>query len=387
MAPDKCETSNIAYDKCAVIMAGGIGERFWPLSKPECPKQLLPLGIHGNTLIQDALERILPFIPIENIVLATSETLKPLFLSLGLFPENRIITEPCRRNTAGCLSLVVAKLLADYGEKAKEIVMAVLTADQLIKPVEDFVQTAACVMDYVAKHKMLGIIGILPTRPETGFGYIEVKEPIEQSGKSEIFTVQKFHEKPNEQIAKEYIKLGNYYWNSGMFFWKVQTFLDEIEKASPVHWKAIMQMSEGLEKGEGDKVNSIFQDLPNTSIDYALMEKTKNVVMVKANFYWDDLGSWTSLERILPKDDDGNIVKGEAISLHTKHSIIYNGNSDQITVATLGIHDLVVAVSQDIILIMDKKESQNLKQLLEKVEEYNSKNKDNRNVEEEKNNK
>lgn len=370
MALDNNESSNIKCDKCAVIMAGGIGERFWPLSRPECPKQLLPFGLHGNTLIQDALERVLPFIPIENIILATSEVLKPTFVSLDLLPQNQIITEPCRRNTAGCLSLVVAKLLANYGEKAREIVMAVLTSDHLIKPVEDFVQTATSIMDYVAKHKVLGIIGIPPSRPETGFGYIEVNEQIKQSAKSEMFTVQKFHEKPNEQTAEEYIKTGNYYWNSGMFFWKVQTFLDEMEKASPVHWKAIMQMSEELKKGEGDKVNSIFQALPDTSIDYALLEKTKNVVMAKANFYWDDLGSWISLERILPKDADGNIVKGKAINLHTKHSIIYNGNSDQITVATLGIHDLVVAISRDVILIMDKKESQNLKQLLEQVEKY-----------------
>ncbi|HOV31871.1 MAG TPA: sugar phosphate nucleotidyltransferase [Candidatus Hydrogenedens sp.] len=370
MVFDKYVDSNIDYEKCAVIMAGGIGERFWPLSRPECPKQLLPFGIHGNTLIQDALERVSTFIPVENIVLATSEVLKPTFVSLGLLPESQIITEPCRRNTAGCLSFVVAKLLAVYGEMAREIIMAVITADQLIKPVEDFVQTAICIMDYVAKNKVLGIIGIPPSRPETGFGYIEVKEQIELSGKSEVFTVQKFHEKPNEHTAEEYIKAGNYYWNSGMFFWKVQTFLDEIEKASPVHWKAIMEMSEELRKGEEDKVNHIFQTLPNTSIDYALMENTKNVVMVKANFYWDDLGSWTSLERILTKDADGNIVKGKVITLNTNNSIIYNGNSEQITVTTLGIHDLIVAVSRDVILIMDKKESQNLKQLLEKIEEY-----------------
>ncbi len=359
-----------SYTKWAVIMAGGIGERFWPLSTPEHPKQLLPFGKNGNTLLQESINRILPLVPKENIWLATSNELKPIFVSHQYLPEEQIIAEPCRKNTAGCLAYVMAHLIAKLGDGAEDIVMAVLTADQLIEPVDGFVQTVSVIMDYVAKENVLGIIGIPPTRPETGFGYIEAGENVYKKDEVQIYTVNKFHEKPNIQTAEQYVKAGNYLWNSGMFFWKVKTFLDEIQKTSPAHWEAIQQMSEKIQQQKIDEVYTIFQHLPDISIDYALMEHTGNIVMAKGIFQWDDLGSWTSLERIMPKDENGNVIQGEAIPFQTTNSIIYNDDSIPITIVPLGVDNLIIAVSHNIILVMDKKEAQNLKQVSEKVKKY-----------------
>jgi len=369
---DKSSQSNTptTYQKWAVIMAGGIGERFWPLSTPQHPKQLLPLGNNNNILLKDTIERILPLVPQDNIWLATSEELKSIFIPLNLLPEEQIIAEPYRKNTAGCLSYVMAHLLAKYGEDAKDITMAVITADQLIKPIDIFIQTVSCIMNYVAEKNTLGIIGIPPTRPETGFGYIEAGNILCDDKDTPIYAVKKFHEKPNEQVANEYLKAGNYFWNSGMFFWKVQTFLEEIKKANSVYWVAITKMSEEIKRNNMDKVYAIFQDLPNISIDYALMEKTKNIVMVKGNFCWDDLGSWTSLERIMPKDKNGNVIHGSAISLRTVNSILYNDNSLPATIVSTGVENLVIAVANNVILVMDKKEAPNLKEVLGEVEKY-----------------
>jgi len=370
---DECKQKNSVLSssqKWAVIMAGGIGERFWPLSTPEHPKQLLPLGRNGNILLKDSLERILPIVPENNIWLATSTELKAIFAPLCLLPEEQIIAEPMRRNTAGCLSFVIAHLLAKYGEQAKEIVMAVLTADQLIEPVGCFVQTVSSIMNYVAENDTLGIIGIPPIRPETGFGYIEAGDMLCQDKDVNIYAVKKFHEKPGEPTAIEYIKAGNYFWNSGMFFWKVETFLNEIKKTSPVHWNTILQMSEEIQQNHPDKVFSLFQNLPNISIDYALMEQTKNIVMAKGEFLWDDLGSWTSLERIMPKDESGNVIWGRGVPIRTTQSIIYNEGSLPITIVSAGIEGLVIAVSHNVVLVMDKREAQNLKQVIEEVEKH-----------------
>jgi len=369
---EKSSQSNIptTNKKWAVIMAGGIGERFWPLSTSEHPKQLLPLGNNNNILLKDAIERILPIVPQDNIWLATSEELKSIFIPLHLLSEEQIIAEPYRKNTAGCLSYITAHLLAKYGEFAKDITIAVLTADQLIEPMDAFVKAVSRIMDYVAEKNTLGVIGIPPSRPEIGFGYIEAGNILCDDKDIPIYSVKKFHEKPNEQVANEYLKAGTYFWNSGMFFWKVQTFLEEIKKANPVYWDAIIEMSEEIKHNNMDKVHTIFQDLPNISIDYALMEQSKNIVMVKGNFHWDDLGSWTSLERIMPRDENGNVTHGNTVSLRTVNSILYNDNSLPITIVSAGVENLVIAVAHNVILVMDKKEAPNLKEVLGEVEKY-----------------
>lgn len=354
--------ANFERQILAVIMAGGIGERFWPLSTPEKPKQLLPFGEGGKTLIEDAVDRIRQISRNENIWIATSETLKPVLKKLHLCPESQILGEPSRRNTAGALSFTVAHILAKYENKANDLVMAVLTADHKIQPVEKFIEAVIKITEFVSKEPFLGVMGIVPTRPETGYGYIESGEEIREG----IRKVNKFHEKPNIQKAKEYIERGNYFWNSGMFFWKIKTFLNELKSASPIHYESIFKLKEAISKNDHEKIQDIFNSLPDISIDYALMEHTPNIVMVKAEFFWDDLGSWTSLERIFTPDENGNIIQGNCITEETSHCIIYNQNNDNITIATLGIENIVIAVAENTVLVMHKNKAQKIKTLLAK---------------------
>jgi len=354
--------SKFGIQLLAVIMAGGIGERFWPLSTPDRPKQLLPFGVDGKTLIEDAVDRIRPLTATENIWIATSETLKPLLNKLNLCPENQVLAEPSRRNTAGALTFATSHILAKYGNDASNYVMAVFTADHRISPVDKFLEAVKKIVEFVSNNPSLGVMGIVPTRPETGYGYIESAEEIENG----IKKVTKFHEKPTFEKAKEYVKKGNYFWNSGMFFWKLETFLNELKLASPVHYETIFKLKEALMENNQDKIKEIFNSLPDISIDYALMERSPNIVMVKAEFFWDDLGSWTSLERIFPADKNGNILQGNCITEQTSNTIIYNAENERITVATLGVNNLVIAVAGNTVLVMDKEKAQNIKTLLSK---------------------
>lgn len=357
--------SNTNNQTIVLIMAGGIGERFWPLSTPSKPKQLLPFGKSGKTLIEDTIDRVQPLVVQDNIWIATSESLKPIFSQLKLCPESQILAEPFRRNTAGCLAFAVSHLLVKYGNEVNNYVMAVLTADHIIEPKEKFIETFKVITDFVSSNPMLGVMGIQPTRPETGYGYIESGEEISQG----IHKVVRFHEKPNLEKANEYLTKGNYFWNSGMFFWKIETFLNELKSASPVHYESIFKLRDAILENNIEKLREVFKSLPDISIDYALMERSSNIAMVKAEFFWDDLGSWTSLERIFIPDENGNIVQGKWIGIETSNCIIYNAGENEPTVATLGINNIVVAVVGNIILIMNKNESQKLKTLLSKYNE------------------
>ncbi|MCX8064543.1 MAG: mannose-1-phosphate guanylyltransferase [Candidatus Hydrogenedentes bacterium] len=356
------ENSGNTCRMTALIMAGGIGERFWPLSTPTKPKQLLPFGENGKTLIEEAVERIRPLVSEDNLWIATSETLKPIFRNLRLCPETQILAEPFRKNTAGCIAFAVASMLAKCGDDIKNSVMAVLTADHLIKPEDKFIDAVKRIINFVSSNPLLGIIGIKPTRPDTGYGYIESGEEISEG----IYKVIKFHEKPNSEEASEYLKRGNYFWNSGMFFWKVETFLNELRVASPQHYESILKMREAMIQNRYDDVKETFNSLPNISIDYALMECSSNIAMVKAEFFWDDLGSWNSLERIFTPDDKGNVIKGEWIGCDTTNCIIYNADKKDLTIATLGIDNIVVAVVENVVLVMNKHNTQKIKNLLSK---------------------
>lgn len=349
-----------------VIMAGGIGERFWPLSVPNRPKQLLPFGTEGKLLIKDAVDRGLALTNRESVWIATTKELRNAFEGLGILPPAQIVCEPCRRNTAGCLTYVVAQYLARHGESALDTVMAVLTADHRIEPIDEFVRTAQALIQHVADNSVLGIIGITPNRAETGYGYIETGrvEGLTSKDDVEILPVIRFHEKPNIEKAQEYVQSGNFYWNSGMFFWRLDTFLSELKIASPEHYQTVFTLAELIHKGDDQQVLNVFSQLQDISIDYALMEKAQRIVMAKASFNWDDLGSWTALDRVLSADSNHNIVQGNAITLHTQNTIIYNGSSRPQIIATLGIQNLVIAVTDDVILVMNKERDQEVKQLL-----------------------
>jgi len=363
--------------KIAVIMAGGSGERFWPLSRRRKPKQLLKLSSE-KTLIEESIDRISGLIPKEDIFIITGELLlEPIREVLGDFPPQNVIAEPCKRNTAPCLALAASIILAKYDNlyDASHIVIAVLTADQLINPVEGFRKTIEHLMNYVAKNNVLATIGIKPSRAETGFGYIEIDKTFNYSSvDNEISKVISFHEKPDFNKAQKFMESGRFLWNSGMFFWRIDKFIEEMIQNLPEIGTKILQLKE-IYKNKTDLVlsgylpeaNDIFSAFPDISIDYGLMEKAKDVVVAKALFDWDDIGSWDSLGRFKKVDDDENISEGNNIILDTKNTTVINQSDGKILFTGFGLDNFVIVVTDDAVLVCPKDKAQDVKRIVAQI--------------------
>ena len=301
-------------------MAGGAGERFWPLSTPDRPKQLLDLTGSGKTLLQQAVDRLAPCV--DEVFISTSEVLAPVLVKAGVVPEDHILAEPCRRNTAGALVWCMATLPGD-----RPFLAAVTTADHAISPDARFQADIEQAFTLATGERALVTLGITPTRPETGFGYIETGSGTE---------VLRFTEKPDAEVAAEFVAKGSFLWNSGMFFWRSDTFEAELDLHAPCHSHAFRQLL-------GNPDPDVFAALPSVSIDYALMEKSANVRCVRASFSWDDVGTWDALLRTVPCDSGGNAVVGKATLIDCKGCVVYNAthqplclveSQDQIVVAT-----------------------------------------------------
>lgn len=368
--------------KTAVIMAGGSGERFWPLSRQRKPKQLLSL-VSEKTMLEEAIERIEGLIPLEDIYIITSKLLlEPIRKSLPRLPKENVIAEPAKRNTAPCLALAAAFISAKYKNiyKSNDILMSVLTADHLIAPAKDFRKTIEKTLAYVEKNDALAIIGIKPDRPETGYGYIELGKPFDYASKEvEIQSIVRFCEKPNYEKALEFFESGKFLWNSGMFFWRLDCFINQLtEHLFPVGSK-IPEMAEHYEdktnialESSLDSISPIFEAFPDISIDYGLMEKAKNLVIAKAIFSWDDLGSWDSLSRVLPNDENNNLSKGNVIAIESANSVLINAaRNKEMLIATLGINDLVVVLSDDALLVCPKDKVQEVKKCVAELKSQN----------------
>ena len=364
--------------RTAIIMAGGSGERFWPLSRKRKPKQLLTLINEEKTLIEDAIERIADLIPAEDVFIITSEVLvEPMRDSLKNIPPGNIVPEPYKRNTAPCLALGAAYIAAKYSDLEKDqISIAVLTADQNIHPQSAFTATVASAMDYCEEHSTLLTIGIPPERPETGYGYIETESKFGNSDKAEILPVKSFREKPDYETACKFVESGRFLWNSGMFFWRMDTFEFEMISNAPEVGTKIDEMTEALANFVNkpnetlvDAIGPIFSEMPNISIDYALMEKSDKVAVAKALFNWDDVGSWDALERVRENDANGNITQGNVSLVDTTNSIIMNNSKDRIITACLGVDNLVVIVTDDSVMICPKDRVQEIKKNVEHIRE------------------
>lgn len=364
--------------RTAVIMAGGSGERFWPLSRMRKPKQLLKL-VSDKTMLEESIDRISGIISPEDVFIITSRVLlEPIRNALPELPPENVIAEPYKRNTAPCLALAAAfiaeKYAGDYDPSA--ISIAVLTADQDIKPVDSFSKTVGAALEYVEKENALCTIGIPPSRPETGYGYIELEEPFSGDDSPGIKPVLRFREKPDAQTAAEYIETGRFLWNSGMFFWRLDNFIESMKKCLPDVGDKIMSMSVLYKKRTHialpdalESVVSIFEAFPNTSIDYGLMEKAGNVTVAKALFSWDDIGSWDSLERIKTADDTGNIIEGETAIVDSHNSIIINNSDKKIIVAGLGLENMAVIATEDAFMVCPKDRVQEVKKCVEQIRE------------------
>jgi len=359
--------------RVVVIMAGGSGQRFWPLSTEHHPKQLLRLADPHRSLLEQAVERGAALVGMERVFVVTGRHLVGPILQAGtgLAPDH-VLGEPCRRNTAGCLVYAAAVILGRLGLPPEEVTMGVLTADQRIQDPETFHGTVAAAFEAAEKHGALVTVGIQPSRPETGYGYIEIgtsAQPVTgAAGRFPVYPVLGFHEKPDAETARGYVARGGFYWNSGMFFWGLKVFMDELKHANPMHSKVLHELVGALTQGDAALVDATFARLPDKSIDYVLMERARRVLVALGRFAWDDLGSWDALERSLPVDGRGNVVAGSPVVIDTQNSIIVNGpGRERMAVAVLGVRDLVVVVSENGVLVVPKSQAQRVKEVVDEL--------------------
>lgn len=346
-------------------MAGGAGERFWPLSRLHYPKQLLKIA--GNrSMLGAAVERIRPIIAPEDVFVITNRTLKPAIeTEAGAIPPENVIAEPEGKNTAACLALAAALLDARYGPE-EDVVMMVLTADHFIGDTETFRQDCLKAADFAEKNPVLVTFGIRPTRPETGYGYIEVGTPSQDS--DAIFRVKSFREKPNLETACEFLDSGSFLWNSGMFVWRKSVIKEAFARFMPTLAAQVPNMSQGLAQLEhAEMVARAFSILPKISIDYGILEKADNVFVVKASFDWDDIGTWSSLDRLLAADEHNNVSFGNSHLLSCEDCIAYNsesGSEIERVVIGFNLQDTIIVNTPDAVLVLPKDASQKVKEVV-----------------------
>ncbi|MDT8391227.1 MAG: sugar phosphate nucleotidyltransferase [Lentisphaeria bacterium] len=359
--------------RIAIIMAGGSGERFWPLSRQKHPKQLLRLADPDMSLLQEAVRRLDGLVPADNIFIATARHLRDAVLDeggLGIPAEN-VIAEPCKRNTTGCLCYAAAVIANRYADTAPEnLALAVLTADHSIGDTPAFQRCADTALAAAVTQQALVTIGIRPTRAETGYGHIEFEaDSIAFPADSPVHRVIRFLEKPDADLAERFFRRGNFLWNSGMFFWTLASFKRELAAAQPVMAQVTEEMAVAMARGDEGRADELFASLESISIDYALMEKAATVLVVPALFPWDDVGAWDALERTLPVDTVGNVVDGDSVVIDCSGSVIYNAARKPIAVAAVGVEDLVIVVSDDAVLVVPKNRAQDVKQVVQELKD------------------
>jgi mannose-1-phosphate guanylyltransferase len=358
-------------------MAGGVGSRFWPMSTPEKPKQFIDvLGI-GKSLIQLTVERFETVIPIENVWIVTSEKYKSIVREqLPEIPETQILLEPCMRNTAPCIEYVSRKIYAKY-PKAN---LVFSPADHIVLDINTFREVIKNSLEFTENREAILTLGMMPTRPETGYGYIKSQQDNETTRQQEcrdvtpvasyenvtpvasnIHKVEAFKEKPNLETAKSYLNEGGYYWNAGIFIWNAKMVVNTIANLVP-ELASVFDKIESYfyTEKEQDIVNQFFPTCPNISIDYAVMEKSKEVYVYPANFGWSDLGTWGSLYTHLQQDENNNATIGNNINLvDCKNCIVHTPSERKVVIQ--GLDNYIIAESDNTLLICKKEEEQNIK--------------------------
>ncbi len=345
----------------AVIMAGGIGTRFWPLSRAHHPKQLLNI-IGSHSMIQETVKRIKNLIPIEKILIITNKIQADALRSqLPELPKENIIEEPIGRNTAACIGLAALLLK----QKDPDSTMIVLPSDHLITPADKFLQILKEADKFLQKENFLLTMGVVPTFPHTGYGYIHIGEQISSDNDFEVYQIKQFTEKPDTETAEKFFDSKDYFWNSGMFIWKTKTILDEIKEYLPDLYQGLQKIEVALGTPNGmDVINQIYPRLPSVSIDYGIMEKTKYAATIRATYDWNDIGSWEALETVWPKDEFGNTLIGKTLGLESTNNIIYSPNK---TVALIGVDDLIIVETDDVLLVCSRKDNQKIGKLVKQL--------------------
>lgn len=340
----------------AVIMAGGVGSRFWPRSRGKMPKQLLRIfGEH--TMIQDTVRRISKIVKTENIYIVTNKIQKAeIHNQLNHIPLNNIIVEPFGRNTAACVGLA-SVLIGNYNKDAATIV---LPADHIIRDEAAFLDIIKKAARFAYESKGLVTIGIQPTRPETGYGYIQRED---QEIEENIFKVKTFAEKPNYQTAESFLESGDFVWNSGMFIWRVESILKEIETHMPDLMDGLRKIQKSVVKGDYEKtLEVVYGMLRSISIDYGIMEKSDNVYVIRSTFGWSDVGSWEEVYQLSHRDEFGNSLVGNYFIEGVHNSLIHS--EDKFT-ACIGLENLIVINTDDALLVVNRNNSQDVKKVVD----------------------
>ena len=347
-------------NRYCVIMCGGVGSRFWPFSKVALPKQFIDFFGTGRSLLQMAFDRMQGIVPLDNILLLTNESYEPLIKQqLPELKSDQILLEPARRNTASCIAWAAHHIKA-INPEAK---MMVAPSDHLIINVEKFRQSVVDAFDFIEDHEALVTMGIKPSRPETGYGYIQVGEPVNRN----FSTVKTFTEKPNEDLAKVFLESGEFFWNSGMFFWSADSIIKALNDFAP-DVNTVFEQGKayfGTEQ-EDEYINANFAACPSISIDFAVMEKAPNVCVETVDFGWNDLGTWRSLYDHSPKNMDGNVTQNCKALMFNSHNNIIAIKGDKLVVAS-GLEGYIVADVDDALLIVPLEEEQKIKLYVNEV--------------------
>lgn len=354
--------------KILAVMAGGSGERFWPLSRPERPKQLLRLTNPNQSMLEEAVWRAVTVVGPENVFIATSTPLYEPVVDARIVPETHVFAEPDRRNTLGCVVWLGANLIA---QGRQDSVVGLLTADHRIGDAERFARALADCLDLAESEDAIVTLGIEPDRPETGYGYIEAdpNRPAPCASGRTAFSSLGFREKPDLATAQEFVASGRYYWNGGMFFFPISRLLQEIEASQPEAYALLLEIAGHLKSSNRAAANEAFSRLASISFDYAVMERASRVLVVPADFPWDDVGSWDSLDRTFPADGNGNVVQGGGIVLDSSNTIVLNDAPHRIQVGVLGVENLVVVVTEDSVLVCAKDRAQDVRKIAQAIKE------------------
>ncbi|HEX4122013.1 MAG TPA: sugar phosphate nucleotidyltransferase [Verrucomicrobiae bacterium] len=359
-------------DRFVIIMAGGRGERFWPVSREKTPKQLAAL-LGKQSFLQQAVERVLPLAPIKNILIITNAAQAPeVRRQLPKLPAQNVIAEPVGRDTCAAVTLGAAIV----GQRSTSAVMAVLPADHVIVEEKKFQQVLGDSFDLASRGQVIVTIGIKPSEPATGYGYIRVGNVLPppqgvKSYKTTFFKAEQFVEKPNYEKAQEYLNSGQYRWNAGMFIWSFVTVTQGLEKHQPEMAAACQRWFKAAGTPKLNKVLAReYPEIKKISIDYALMEHAQNVVVADGVFEWDDLGSWTALARHLRADPEGNCAVGDFIHVDAARNIIFDARTKNRTpIAVVGQRDTILVQTDDAVLLAHKSQAQKVKEMVKKLAE------------------
>ncbi|HET9486457.1 MAG TPA: mannose-1-phosphate guanylyltransferase [Chryseosolibacter sp.] len=341
-----------------VLMAGGVGVRFWPYSRNSRPKQFLDVLGTGKTLIQSTFERFLPICPAENIFVVTHEEHEAIVLEqLPQLKPHQILTEPMRKNTAACIAYASFKIQ----QMNKEAVIVVTPSDHLILKEDQFLEVIKKAVDQARADEKLITLGIKPTRPETGYGYIQY-----HTEKSFAKKVKTFTEKPELSLAKKFIESGDFVWNAGIFIWSVQA----IVKAIQLHLPEMAEVFEEIRNKLGttqerEAISAAYPQCKSISIDYGVMEKASNVYVCLGDFSWSDLGSWASIHEISPKDPDNNVVRANALTYETRNCIIKG--SDNKLIVVQGLNGYLVGEFGNVVIVCEKDKEEQFRRFVNDV--------------------